>query len=282
MLHLNRIIPLLFQHKRFLLLFPVSITIITAILLAILPSEYKSVATIVPVNLQLSDKARLFNSNIKDLYPFFGNGDDMERIESAKDWNSIYQAMVIELNLTNYFRIFESNPEKRLHKAVRLLQKKLFTYPNEKGQLNIIAWAKEPETAKKWVEIFRSKINARIYSSIDNQYQKTIHQLQISLDSLQQEYMLLSAVKDSTPAAKILRETKLQSIQQLIGNNFSVTREWKQTRLTLPDVMIVLDDPIADSTAIRPDKKVVLPGAFLAALLFGMAWIIIYHRKNLQ
>jgi hypothetical protein len=282
MLHLDRIIPLLYQHKKFLLLFTLGITLAAALLVNVLPTEYKSVATISPVNIQITDKARIFNPNIKDLYSFFGSGDDIERIESANDWISIYRAIVVENNLVGYFKIQEPDSSLRIEKAVDILRKKLYAKPTEKGQLQIIAWAKEPDTALLWVNAFRSKINLRILEGIQLQYNTTIQELRNSLQKLQQEFIALSAVRDSSEAENVIRETKIQSIRQLIANNITITGEWQQALAAIPDVLIVLDGAIANKSAVRPDKLVVITGAFITALLFAMTWVIVYHRNNLQ
>ena len=282
MLHLDRIIPLLYQHKKFLLLFTLGITLAAALLVNVLPTEYKSVATISPVNIQLTDKARIFNPNIKDLYSFFGSGDDIERIESANDWISIYRAIVVENNLVGYFKIQEPDSSLRIEKAVDILRKKLYAKPTEKGQLQIIAWAKEPDTALLWVNAFRSKINLRMLEGIQLQYNTTIQELRNSLQKLQQEFIALSAVRDSSEAENVIRETKIQSIRQLIANNITITGEWQQALAAIPDVLIVLDGAIANKSAVRPDKLVVITGAFITALLFAMTWVIVYHRNNLQ
>lgn len=282
MLHLDRIIPLLYQHKKFLLLFTLGITLAAALLVNVLPTEYKSVATISPVNIQLTDKARIFNPNIKDLYSFFGSGDDIERIESANDWTSIYRAIVLENNLVGYFKIQEPDSSLRIEKAVDILRKKLYAKPTEKGQLQIIAWAKEPDTALLWVNAFRSKINLRMLEGIQLQYNTTIQELRNSLQKLQQEFIALSTVRDSSEAENVIRETKIQSIRQLIANNITITGEWQQALAAIPDVLIVLDGAIANKSAVRPDKLVVITGAFITALLFAMTWVIVYHRNNLQ
>lgn len=282
MLHLDRILPLLYQHKKFLLLFTLGITLAAALLVNILPTEYKSVATISPVNIQLTDKAKLFNPNIKDLYSYFGGGDDIERIESANDWNSLYRAMVIEHNIAEYFKVDEMDAALRIEKAVSILRKKLYAKPTEKGQLQIIAWAKEPDTSLKWVNAFCAKINLRIKSSIQLEYDSTIQHLKNALDSLQLQFNALLIGKDSTEAAKAIREIKIQGIRQLIANNITMTGEWEQARTAIPDVLMVLDGPVADKSAVRPDKLVVITGAFLTALLFAMTWVIVYHRNNLQ
>jgi len=282
MLHLNRIVPLLNQHKKFILFFTLGITVAAAVLVNVLPVEYKSVATISPVNIQLADKGRIFNPNIKDLYSFFGNGDDIERIESANDWNSIYRAIVKENKLADYFHINELDTNASIDKAVNILRKKLYVKPTEKGQLQIIAWAHEPDTALLWVKTFRSKINLRMRECIQLQYDSVIQQLSKSLEALTKQSIIPTEVTDSSKVATSIREMKEHSIMQLIANNITLTGEWRQARAAIPDVLTVLDEGIADKTAVRPNKLIVISGAFLAALLFGMAWVIVYHRNNLQ
>lgn len=282
MLHLNKILPIIIEKRKFILGFTCIVTLFAAILLYFIPKEYKSVATLAPINTQLADPSRLFNDQIKDLYNLFGSGDDIERIESANDWNSVYRAIVTEYNLAEYFNINESDAALRVEKAVEILQKKLYAKPTEKGQLQLIAWAKEPDTAQKWVNSFRAKINLRIKSTIQLQYDSTIQHLKNSLDSLQLQFSALTVGNDSTEAAKAIREMKIQSTRQLIANNITITGEWQQARSAIPDVLMVMDGAVANKSAVRPDKILVITGAFLSALLFAMTWVIVYHRNNLQ
>ena len=117
---------------------------------------------------------------------------------------------------------------------------------------------------------------------IQLQYNTTIQELRNSLQKLQQEFIALSTVRDSSEAENVIRETKIQSIRQLIANNITITGEWQQALAAIPDVLIVLDGAIANKSAVRPDKLVVITGAFITALLFAMTWVIVYHRNNLQ
>jgi capsular polysaccharide biosynthesis protein len=281
MLYLQNILPLLKQHKKFIFLFTLLITIGTGLLLFFIPPEYKSVATLTPLNPQLADKATLFNPNIKDLYSIFGNGNDIERMEAANDWNSIYSAIVIECKLDKEYGIKDADSSIRIQKAVKVLRKKLYAEPTEKGMLQLIAWSKNPDSSKKLVNAFRSKIGLRIQSVFISRYDSAIKNMKLSYDSLQKKYIAAatSSHSPSTPQYK-LAQIEVASITKLLEDNFKITSELEQAKLAVPQILFVLDAPEADKTAFRPDKPIVLLGTFLAALIFSMAWVIIYHRNN--
>lgn len=281
MLHLQHILPLLKQHRKFILLFTVLITIGTGLLLFFIPPEYKSVATLTPLNTQLADRGTLFNPNIKDLYSIFGNGDDIERMEAANDWNSIYSAIVKECKLDKEYGIKDADSSIRLHKAIYILKKKLYAEPTEKGMLQLIAWSKNPELSKKLVDAFRSKIGLRIQSVFISRYDSAIKNMKLSYDSLQKKYKAASTTSHSpsTPEYK-LAQIEVTSITKLLEDNIKITGELEQAKLAVPQILFVLDAPEADNTAFRPYKPTILLGTFLAALIFSMAWVIIYHRNN--
>ena len=281
MLHLQHILPLLKQHRKFILLFTVLITIGTGLLLFFIPPEYKSVATLTPLNTQLADRGTLFNPNIKDLYSIFGNGDDIERMEAANYWNSIYSAIVKECKLDKEYGIKDADSSIRLHKAIYILKKKLYAEPTEKGMLQLIAWSKNPELSKKLVDAFRSKIGLRIQSVFISRYDSAIKNMKLSYDSLQKKYKAASTTSHSpsTPEYK-LAQIEVTSITKLLEDNIKITGELEQAKLAVPQILFVLDAPEADNTAFRPYKPTILLGTFLAALIFSMAWVIIYHRNN--
>jgi len=281
MLHLQTILPLLKQHKKFIFLFTFLITIGTALLLFFIPPEYKSVATLTPLNTQLADKGTLFNPNIKDLYSIFGNGDDIERMEAANDWNSIYSAIVIECKLVIEYGIQDADSNVRTQKAVNILRKKLYAEPTEKGMLQLIAWSKNPDLSKKLVEAFRSKIGLRIQSVFISHYDSAIKNMKLSYDSLQKKYKAAATTSHSpsTPEYQ-LAQIEVTSITKLLEDNIKITGELEQAKSAVPQILFVLDAPEADKTAVRPNKPAVIIGTFLAALIFGMAWVIIYHRNN--
>ena len=281
MLHLQNILPLLNLHKKFIFLFTLLITAGTALLLFFIPQEYKSVATLTPLNTQLADKGTMFNPNIKDLYSIFGNGDDIERIEAANDWNSIYSAIVIECKLDKEYGIKDADSSIRIQKAIKVLRKKLYAEPTEKGMLQLIAWSKNPDLSKKLVDAFRSKIGLRIQSAFISHYDSAIKYMKLSYDSLQKKYKAAATTSHSpsTPEYQLAR-IEVASITKLLEDNIKITGELEQAKLAVPQILFVLDAPEADYTAFRPYNPTILLGTFLAALIFSMAWVIIYHRNN--
>lgn len=281
MLHLQNILPLLKQHRKFILIFTVLINMGTALLLFFIPPEYKSVVTLTPLNTQLADKGTLFNPNIKDLYSIFGNGDDIERMEAANDWNSIYLAMVQELKLDVYYKIKDANLSNRQQKAAAILKTKLYAQPTEKSMLQLIAWSKEPEMSVKLANVFTAKISARIQSVILSRYDSAIKYMQRSHDTLQYKYKkAASELSNATTPEQQLAKIEVSALANLLTDNIKITGELQQAKASVPQILFVLDNPVADKTAVRPDKPAVIIGTFLAALIFSMAWVIIYHRNN--
>ena len=105
--------------------------------------------------------------------------------------------------------------------------------------------------------------------------------MKLSYDSLQKKYKAADTTSHSpsTPEYK-LAQIEVASITKLLEDNFKITGELEQAKLAVPQILFVLDAPEADKTAVRPNKPAVIIGTFLAALIFSMAWVIIYHRNN--
>jgi hypothetical protein len=105
--------------------------------------------------------------------------------------------------------------------------------------------------------------------------------MKLSYDSLRKKYKAAATTihSPSTPEYR-LAEIEVSSIKKLLEDNIKITGELEQAKSAVPPIFFVLDAPEADTTAVRPNKPVVLVGTFLAALIFSMAWVIIYHRNN--
>jgi hypothetical protein len=179
------------------------------------------------------------------------------------------------------YGIKDADSNIRTQKAVNILRKKLYAEPTEKGMLQLIAWSKNPDLSKKLVEAFRSKIGLRIQSVFISHYDSAIKNMKLSYDSLQKKYKAAATTSHSpsTPEYQ-LAQIEVTSITKLLEDNIKITGELEQAKLAVPQILFVLDAPEADYTASRPYKPTILLGTFLAALIFSMAWVIIYHRIN--
>lgn len=294
MLHLNRILPLLIENRKFIFVFTLLTTVLTALILYLTPREYKSVATLTPINTQLVDPARLFNPQIKDLYPLFGNGDDIERMESSEDWNNIYSELVREFNLDTLFlstlttQLSESlknakDSAKRFHEAEEILHEKLFTRRTDNGQLQLIAWTKSPKTSQKLVSAYAQKIESRIRAAWLHYYDTNLASLRQSLDSLETTYLQVdSQTASANNAPNALLQLQKESLKQLISNNRIITGQWEQAKAAIPGPLFILDPPRADPFNYRPKIVWMLTGVCLGAIFFASLLVLLHHRHKLS
>ncbi|MFM9021883.1 MAG: hypothetical protein ACKOOA_11205 [Sediminibacterium sp.] len=294
MLHLNKILPIIIEKRKFILLFTCIATLLTAILLYYTPKEYKSVATLTPINSLLADPARLFNNQIKDLYNLFGNGDDIERMESSADWNNLYAELVREFKLDIIFATttttrFTDSTEKaydsarRYHEAEEILEEKLFARPTDKGQLQLIAWTRFPDVSQQLVTAYAQKIEARIRAAWLHYYDTNLIALRHSLDSLEASFLQLDSQSSNTNDAQLtLLQLQRESLKQLIASNRVTTGQWEQTKAALPGPLFIIDQPRADEFAYRPNYLLVMVGTFLGAFFFSIFLVLVQQRSKLS
>src|SRR5437763_5812258 len=72
------------------------------------PKKYLSVATALPANSVLSDKARIFNSNVQSLYSDIGTADELDKIEGTATLDTIYIKTSKDYNLSGHYLIADS------------------------------------------------------------------------------------------------------------------------------------------------------------------------------
>ena len=63
------------------------------------PQLYLSVATAVPASSFLSDKSKIFNDNIQELYSTLGTPDDLDMIVGTSTLDTVYLTVTDEFNL---------------------------------------------------------------------------------------------------------------------------------------------------------------------------------------
>jgi capsular polysaccharide biosynthesis protein len=134
------------RHSKFLMLI-VLLPVLTAIILSlVLPKEYLSKSSILPVNSRLTDKARYSSDEIAELYSAFGNGEDLDRLYATARSGSVIMKIVDSFNLTGYYRLQHKKafaPEA----AAKELRSSIDIRKTEYGELQIRVWDKEPQMA---------------------------------------------------------------------------------------------------------------------------------------
>ena len=108
--------------------------------------EYRSVATAVPASSYSSDKARLFNNNIDQLYSAIGTPDDLDLVLGTGKLDTVYLAVTRQFNLQDHYKMDEKG-EAAVTKAAVLLKKNSTVTKSEYGELKVSVWDTDKQLA---------------------------------------------------------------------------------------------------------------------------------------
>ncbi len=126
------------RQWKFIIGTSVLVALIALIASLLSTKQYLSVATALPVNTALSDKARIFNNNIEGLYPALGTPDDLDRIEGTAKLDTIFIAVVHENKMAAHYG-FEDKADP-VYNAVEQLQRNTKIVKSAYGELQVKVW----------------------------------------------------------------------------------------------------------------------------------------------
>ena len=80
------------------------VAVLIALIFSLLsPKKYLSIATALPANSLLTDKARIFNANIEALYAETGTPDELDRLEGTAALDTLFIATAKEFGLAQHY-----------------------------------------------------------------------------------------------------------------------------------------------------------------------------------
>lgn len=221
--------------------------------------KYLSVATALPSNSVLSDKARLFNNNIEVLYPELGTPDELDRIEGTAMLDTIYIAAVKAFNLTEHY--CTGSDDAALYKAAQKLRKESKIARSGFGELKVQVWNSDRHLA--------ANIANSLLQSIQDLHQQLLSENNKAvLAQLKAQYARLNKPSSDTSGSLTeVTDTKapasgisdIRRYQQLI-------QEYELAVQTTPKVLLTVE---AARPAVYPDKPRILQTvlfSFAAAL----------------
>ena len=275
-------IAALLQHKWKSILLIVLLSVITAtITIFMVPPYYRSTATVIAANPLMADKAHLFNNQIKDLYSYFGNGDDLDRIEGIAAMDTSYLQLVDSFHLTTYYELTGIDSALLRRKAKLCLRKDLQVQKNEKGQLMIIAWTKNNQLSAALANALANimqKTETALWEKNADQARAAIHQF---IHSLETNYQLLS---DSLASANTVRRqilsVKMQSLLAQMQQYQQTADELLLTGQAHTPALYVLENAVPAVKAERPDKPLIIFAAALMGFIFSCLLILVTNRNT--
>ena len=171
------------RRWKFILGFTLAATLLATIAAYLSPRKYLSTTTALPANSVMSDKARIFNSNIEALYSEYGSPDELDRIEGTALLDTIFIVTAKEQNLATHYEL--QSDQEGLFKAAMKLKKNTRINRSAYGELKIKVWDRDRDLAATLANSLLQKIqdlhqqlnqrnNALVLGRIREDYKKKL------------------------------------------------------------------------------------------------------------
>ncbi|MDE3143821.1 MAG: hypothetical protein KGL19_06685 [Bacteroidota bacterium] len=276
------VIAVLQKRSKSILIFVIVSMLITIVTLFIVPKYYRSTTVVIPASPALADKARLFNSNIQNLYSFLGNSDDTETLMGIAKLDTVYYQLIDEFKLVDYYKTEGENNNIKRKKTIKLLQKDIEINKTEFNQLKIVVWTKDKELSKNIANRMIGIIEETEQNMWKEVYQNNQKQLDESIKDLEVQYQKISdSLSINTNAfKKEMLESQRQSALEQIKQYQKSSNEIKLAIATTPPALYVIEKAMASASADKPNFTVDLLIVLFASIVFAMIVALIYERNQ--
>lgn len=272
------------RRKQVLLIVLISLAIATGIVL-MMPSQYLASTTALPANPAATDKASVFNNNIRDLYSSLGESGDLDKIVGTGQLDTIYLSASDQFELAAHYKIQGNNAAVSRRKAAAALKKNSRVTKSEYNELLVQVWDTDKNLAPQLANALMEKL-AAIHQDLLNQSNQTIikslgegqQKLQTSMDSIRT--FLQHA--NITPSQAQQYNDKLTVLQQQLSQYEKLKTEYQLMIDTKPAALLVVDKARASDQPDKPKKFLILLATAVLSFLFA-AWLtLILERRKAQ
>ncbi|OIR05449.1 hypothetical protein GALL_125010 [mine drainage metagenome] len=256
--------------------------LITIVTLFVVPKYYRSTTVVIPASPALADKARLFNSNIQNLYSFLGNSDDTETLMGIAKLDTVYYQLIDEFKMIDYYETKGDNQNIKRKNTVALLKKDIEINKTEFNQLKIVVWTKDNELSKNIANRMIGIIEETEQNMWKEVYQNNQKKLDESVKDLEAQYQKISdsLSMNTNTFKKEMLESQRQSALEQIKQYQKSSNEIKLAIATTPPALYVIEKAMASASADRPNLLVDLLIVFFASIAFAITAALIYERNQ--
>ncbi len=232
------------------------------------PKKYLSVATALPANSMVADKARLFNTNIETLYSDFGSPDELDKIEGTASLDTIFIAASKDLALPKHYAISENTGNALLeddwYRGAMKLKKNSSIIRSGYGELKVKVW----DTDRYMAAILANKLMQELqdlHQHLLNERNDIILQ-KLKEDQTLKEKQLMDFTDSIQPSAEGngLFQMKKSVLQDQLMEEEKMIGQYQLAMSTHPQVLLIVEGA---RPSLKPDLPRVLPTLLLT--LFG-------------
>ncbi|HEX2847836.1 MAG TPA: hypothetical protein VHN59_14905 [Chitinophagaceae bacterium] len=269
------------RRKQVLLIVLISLAIATGIVL-VMPSQYLASTTALPANPAATDKASVFNNNIRDLYSSLGQSADLDKIVGTGQLDTIYLSATDQFELATHYKIKRDNAAISRRKAATALKKNSRISKSEYNELLVQVWDTDKNLAPQLANALMEKL-AAIHQDLLNQSNQTIikslgdgqQKLQAGMDSI---HTFLQHA-NITPSQAQQYNDKLTVLQQQLSQYEKLKTEYQLMIDAKPAALLVVDKARASDHPDKPKKLLILLATAILSFLFA-AWLALILEKR--
>ena len=267
--------------KRILALVLITIAV-AAVIVLVLPKKYLGVATALPASTYAQDKTGVFSQNMQNLYSALGTPDDLDMIVGTAHLDTVYRAICEHLNLTDHYGINRTDQGCSV-KTAHILKEKTRVIKSDYGELKVKVWDRDPSWAANLANAIMRKLqqihediqttnNATMLARINAEYNRKKGEYQMLVDSLQHA---------DQEKAELLNVQKASRLQQMVEYE-KLLDQYKLMVSARPQALIVVENATPDLKPDKPQPLVVIIGAAVLSLFFGLMAALLLERRRIQ
>jgi uncharacterized protein involved in exopolysaccharide biosynthesis len=270
------IMQLLKKSWRFCLSVSIVSAMVASIVILLMKPQYKSSVTLLAGNPLLSDKARLFNQQIKDLYTNFGSGDDLDRIQAFTEMNSTLENVI---NKNRQLFLYYNSIDSNAISVVKYLRKDLTYIKTEKDQLIISCQLTDNNLAAKTVNDIADEAAFQMRQLMQKNNQLVIQKLDSTTNALKENYANLEKNNMSIdPARKRLIAAEQETIINQIDQTQKASQEYKLALATQPNFIQVMEKAVPAIETSWPNKPLIISVAAILGFLFSA--LLVFNKNK--
>jgi capsular polysaccharide biosynthesis protein len=271
--------------KKWKLIFTITLlaTVIATVAALFSPTRFMSVATALPANSMVADKARIFNQNIEALYSDFGTPDELDRLEGTAVLDTIFIATSNEMKLAEHYSIEASGEGP--YKAALELKKNTKINRSGYGELKVKVWDADRNMAAGLANHLLQKLQ-ELHQHLQNESNVLVlAKLKEDYIAKQKEYYTTADSANAAASApkKELFSRKSTALADQLQQYEKMIDQYQLAINTNAPVLLVVENA---RPPLWPDKPKILPTvllAFFAGLLFSfLVALFLDSRKNIS
>jgi hypothetical protein len=244
------------------------------------PKKYLSVATALPANSVLSDKARIFNSNVQSLYSDIGTADELDKIEGTATLDTIYIKTSKDYNLAGHYLIADSGES--IYKAAIELKNNSRISRSAYGELKVKVWDKDRNLAAALANSLLQNLQF-LHQHLQNQGNSIV--LQRIKEDYAAKRKLYQQLNDSVHSRSSAEnndifKAELGGLMDQIQQDDKLIGQYQLALNTNPQVLLTVENA---RPSLWPDKPKVMETvllAFFASFLFSYLISLLLESKK--